>query len=352
MRFEPASQRLRCGACRGEQALDEPAAAALAQALAEQDYAHYLALRAGQEPEVAVQTVSCPQCGAHCEFPPRVVAMPCAFCATPLQATQGHAQRHLRPHALLPFLLDDGAARQAFARWVGSRWFAPNALKHLVRSPDGGRGVYLPAWTIDAHSHTEYRGERGRHRQLRETRQNAQGQSETVTRTVTDWTPVQGELELQFDDELIPASASLPAAGAPALAMPALDALRVLDGDFQAGFQTEAYTLGLEPAFAQAKTRFELRIEAAVRRQIGGDAQRIQALHSQFDAIRFRLILLPAWIYSYRFQGRVWQVVVNGHSGTVAGERPWSAWKIGLAGAGLALGAALLWWLGQGSSVS
>ncbi|WP_374438035.1 hypothetical protein [Inhella sp.] len=352
MRFEPGSQRLRCGACRGEQVLDDPGAAALAQALAEQDYAHYLALRAGQEPALAAQAVDCPQCGARCEFPPMVVAMPCAFCAAPLQATQAHAQRQIRPHALLPFQLDDGGARQAFARWVGSRWFAPNALKALVRSPDGGRGVYLPAWTIDAHSHSEYRGERGTHRQLRETRQNAQGQSETVTRTVTDWTPVAGELDLQFDDELIPASASLPAAGAPALAMPALAALRVVDADYQAGFQTEAYALGLEPAFAQAQAHFEARIRSAVEREIGGDEQRIHSLHSQFDAIRFCLILLPAWIYSYRFQGKVWQVVVNGHNGTVAGERPWSAWKIALTVAGVALGAALLWWLGQGGSVA
>jgi hypothetical protein len=104
----------------------------------------------------------------------------------------------------------------------------------------------------------------------------------------------------------------------------------------------EAYQLGLEPAFVQARERFEAQIRAAVREQIGGDEQRIHQLHTAFDAIRFRHLLLPVWIYSYRWKGRLCQVVVNGHSGEVAGERPWSAWKIAGLLLGLAAAAALL----------
>ena len=80
------------------------------------------------------------------------------------------------------------------------------------------------------------------------------------------------------------------------------------------------------------------RIAEAVREQIGGDEQRVHALQTAFDAIRFKHLLLPVWIYSYRWKGRLRQVVVNGHNGRVAGERPWSAWKI----AGLVLGLAAL----------
>ncbi len=331
MRFDPQAGRLRCAACGGEQAIASPDAAAQAAALAEQDYAGFLALRAGQEPAIAPQLVGCPQCGARSEFPAHVVAAPCAFCGAPLQAAQAQAERLIRPHALLPFAVDDAAARRAFAAWVGSRWFAPSALKELVRRPSAGRGVYVPAWTFDAHSLNRFQGERGTHRQLQESTRDAQGQVVTRTRTVTDWTPVAGELALQFDDELVSASASLPAAGLDALDGLDLGALQPVDDDYQAGFVVEAYQLGLQPAFEQARERFDARIAAAVRQRIGGDQQRIHQLHTGYDQIRFRHLLLPVWLYSYHWQGRLWQVAVNGRSGRVAGERPWSGWKIGVA---------------------
>jgi hypothetical protein len=40
---------------------------------------------------------------------------------------------------------------------------------------------------------------------------------------------------------------------------------------------------------------------------------------------------MPVWIGSYRFAGKPYQIVVNGQSGEVEGDRPWSKWKIVLA---------------------
>jgi hypothetical protein len=47
---------------------------------------------------------------------------------------------------------------------------------------------------------------------------------------------------------------------------------------------------------------------------------------------------MPVWIASYRFGGKVYAVVVNGQTGAVHGDRPWSAWKI----AGAVLAAAVV----------
>jgi hypothetical protein len=37
---------------------------------------------------------------------------------------------------------------------------------------------------------------------------------------------------------------------------------------------------------------------------------------------------LPIWLANYRYRDRLFQVLVNGRNGRVAGDRPWSAWKI------------------------
>ena len=71
------------------------------------------------------------------------------------------------------------------------------------------------------------------------------------------------------------------------------------------------------------------------------DVQRIHARQSVVDDIRFKHLLMPVWIGSYRFGGTPYQIVVNGQSGEVEGDRPWSVWKLALAVA-LALIALLL----------
>ena len=72
-------------------------------------------------------------------------------------------------------------------------------------------------------------------------------------------------------------------------------------------------------------------IDRDIRRDIGGDEQRITSRNTRYDDVRFKHILLPVWISSYRYADKVYRFVVNGRTGEVQGERPWSAWKIALA---------------------
>ena len=41
--------------------------------------------------------------------------------------------------------------------------------------------------------------------------------------------------------------------------------------------------------------------------------------------------LLPVWMAAYRYNGKAYRFIVNGQTGKVQGERPWSVWKITLA---------------------
>jgi hypothetical protein len=83
----------------------------------------------------------------------------------------------------------------------------------------------------------------------------------------------------------------------------------------------------------------EPEIRAAICRDIGGDRQRILSMTPKYFDISFKHILLPIWLSSYRYADRTYRFIVNGQTGTVQGERPWSIWKI----AGAVLAAILLW---------
>jgi hypothetical protein len=83
-------------------------------------------------------------------------------------------------------------------------------------------------------------------------------------------------------------------------------------------------------------------IERDVKFDIGGDRQRIHRLDTTVQDVTFKHILLPVWLAAYKYRGKTYRFVVNGATGRVQGERPYSAWKITFAViVGLILAAAI-----------
>ena len=64
---------------------------------------------------------------------------------------------------------------------------------------------------------------------------------------------------------------------------------------------------------------------------IGGDRQRIHDIRHPVNDVTFKHILLPVWLAAYKYRGRTFRFVVNGRTGRVQGERPYSALKITIA---------------------
>ena len=71
-------------------------------------------------------------------------------------------------------------------------------------------------------------------------------------------------------------------------------------------------------------------IESSVRSDIGGDEQRIDGLSTAYSEITFKHLLLPVYAGAYRYNSKLFQIVVNGRTGEIQGERPYSVWKIAL----------------------
>jgi hypothetical protein len=158
------------------------------------------------------------------------------------------------------------------------------------------------------------------------------------------WTPVAGRVARFFDDVLVLASRSLPQGYTQALEPWDLTRLVPYAPELLAGFRAEGYTVGIEDGMAEARGHMDRMIERDVRFDIGGDRQEIHAIETEVSAVTFKHILLPVWAAAYRYRGRSYRFVVNGQTGTVKGERPWSAWKIAAAviiGAVVVIGAFL-----------
>ena len=142
------------------------------------------------------------------------------------------------------------------------------------------------------------------------------------------WTPAAGQVARSFDDVLVLAGETLPAHLVEALEPWDLDGMRPFTPDYLTGFEGELYQLPVDGAFERAQALMREVIAGDIRADIGGDQQMIERMEVAHDATTFKHVLLPVWVAAFIFVGRSFRFVVNGRTGEVHGERPWSFWKI------------------------
>jgi ribosomal protein S27E len=280
--------------------------------------------------ETALQ-VTCSGCGGTIEFQPPQVAGSCPFCAAQIVAQPVAADARIAPTGVLPFHTTKQQASSAIKSWVSSRWFAPSALAKLA-SQDTLRGIYIPFWTYDADTVSDYSGSRGEYYYVTEyvTETDDQGNQRQVAQQVqrTAWYPASGRVSNNFDDVLITATKAVNRNRLNDLQPWDLPQLKPYEPAFLSGFEAQRYQVPLDQGFTEAKELMKRDIEVSVARAIGGAEQRIDGIQTRYMNITFKHILLPVWIGAYRFQGKVFQVVVNARTNEVKGERPYSGGKI------------------------
>lgn len=337
--FAPGTDALQCPYCGTQNAIDAPDLA-----IKERDFAAQVRALREQQAVYEVQTVQCESCGAESTLDDNVTADRCPFCGTSMVLTE-HTQRLIKPQGVLPFKIKRAEAEEAFRDWLRSLWFAPNDLKKYARREGRLAGMYLPYWTFDTEATTQYRGQRGEYYYETETYTDDEGNTKTRRVRRTRWYPARGTVHVTFDDVLVIASDGLPRAYVRRLEPWDLDDLRPYAEAYLSGFRTESYTVELDEGYRIARARMQPAIEQAIRRDIGGDTQRITSKATDYDGTTFKHILLPVWLTAYRYGDDVYRIMVNARTGEVQGERPWSAVKIALALLAVVLIAATIWYL-------
>ena len=306
-----------------------------AEQVEERSFEQYLQIRPEQTEQLAANAleVQCQSCGATVAFTPPEVARQCDFCGIQIVAQAKSADPILAPEGILPFRITSKEANAGLRQWLQSRWFAPSALKNFTQ-PDAISGVYLPFWTYDTNTTSYYTGERGEHYYTSETyyTTDSQGKQVANTRQVlhTRWFPASGTVTRWFDDMLVPATQSLPQNRLAGLEPWDLAELVAYDPAFLSGFKAQRYQVELAQGFERVKQVTVGVIQSDVRQNIGGDEQRIQNVSTHYSGITFKHLLLPIYAGAYRCNGRIYQIVVNGRTGEIQGDRPYSIWKIAL----------------------
>lgn len=323
MVFDPKAGKLACPYCASTRAIQINAGE-----IVERDFQSYLRPEAERLQPLArdAMQVSCSSCGATVVFIPPETATSCDFCGGKIVAQPKAADPLVAPESVLPFSFSNSQAVNALKNWTSSRWFAPNKLKTMAQH-DKAESVYLPYWTFDAFTSSNYTGKRGEDYQERQTYyENGERKERRVTKT--RWYSASGNVERHFNDVPVPATKSVLPKYLERLQWD-FGGLVSYEPAYLSGHKAQTYQVSLEEGFERFQQIAESIIREDVRRDIGGDRQQIYMVDTDYSNITFKHLLVPVYAGAYRFNNKVYQVVINGRTGEVQGERPYSWMKIG-----------------------
>ena len=277
-----------------------------------------------------VDIIKCPSCAAQFHLEENEHAGDCPFCGTPVIAGT-ELSRPIRPRSLMPFAITQDQALNIFDRWMKSRWFAPSSLNSRAKRNDKLTGVYLPYWTYDSDTQTHYQGQRGTiyyERQVVNARIGGRNIRKVRQVAKTRWSPASGRIDRHFDDVLTGASKTLPRAIIDNLAPWDLSKLVPYSEAYLSGFRSEIYQITVDEGFLRAQQIMDYAIRNDIRRNIGGDQQRINHLSTEHEQTTYKHLLLPIWSAAFQYRDQTYRYVINGHTGKIHGERPYSLVKI------------------------
>lgn len=281
---------------------------------------------------VETKTVICKMCGGESVYDALQIAGTCPFCGSN-QVMEEKGKDTLAPGGVCVFKIDKKTAAENFNKWLGKRFFCPKIVKETAEA-DKFQGLYLPYWTFDTDTVTNYSARYG----IDHRRRKSDGNYETITK----WYHTSGSYRQFIDDELVNASTQHDRS-----LMAGLEPFNTADNvaykpEYIAGFASERYAIGLKEGWEKAKSSIYSKLRSNVRHKILRDhrADRVDNLNTKtiYNNITYKYLLLPIWISSFRYGDKTYQFMVNGQTGKVAGRTPIDKLKVALTiGAGVLL---------------
>lgn len=306
LHFQIGTNETKCSSCGNTQLIEEKK-----EKIKKFNYDEFIKKINLKESVREVNSIECSNCGAVICFEDNLVGGDCTFCTTPLSIAQSKLTQQIHPESLLPFAIDQETANRKFKEWFASRWFAPNDLKRMSTNPDRLTGIYIPFWLFNADTTTDYTGTK-----IVKFDKSSKAYKKS------------GTVYYEFNNLDIVASTTLPKECVDELEPWDLENLLPFNEKYIFGFKTQGYQINLPNGFENGKEKMNKELSSIVKSDIGGDEQEIKTMETKYSNLSFQHVLLPIWMSSFKYKGKIQQFVINGRTGEVQGERPYSKWKL------------------------
>lgn len=263
---------------------------------------------------------TCPSCGAEVMTTDSTAATECYYCHNPV-VLGGRLSGKLKPDKIIPFVISREAAIKNFEEMCSKKWFLPHGF-FSKKQIEKMTGVYFPYWYHD--SEDEVR-------------------STISAKTVDTWQVGRQQYtetkkyELRRNGVTDINNISYGALSKENQMM--LNSVHPYDtGDIKdfsmtylSGFQAEKRDIEME----SLRKRAQEDVEEYVRELIKESCSEYSSVHIESISTKnlnkdWRYTLLPVWVITYKFGGKIYPYAMNGQTGKMYGSLPASYKRLAL----------------------
>jgi ribosomal protein L37AE/L43A len=264
----------------------------------------------------------CNKCGAETIIKKERTITNCVFCGS-LNTLAPSQTLGIKPQLVIPFEIDGTNAKKIIMEWKKNLMWVPRKFKTQLVKNLSKYAVYLPYWSFNADTHSEYKGVRGDYYYTLDAHT-----SSLIPQRRTNKTNVSGQFHLSFNNFLSYGSNNANYALLEKIESFNLERAVEFNHTYLNKHLAEKYYIGIEFGWSNALVTLKKTLVTEVKKQIGGNVIPDLIVTPSYALHSFKLIYLPFYVIGYTNQEEKYQIIVNGQNGKISGSYPISSLKI------------------------
>lgn len=257
---------------------------------------------------------TCPSCGGEIDAHTTTAATTCPYCDSPV-ILPGQISGEFHPDLIIPFRLDQEAAKKAYKTFCQGKPLLPKAFQSDQRIQEI-TGIYVPFWLFSCEAEGSVNYDAQRIRKWRDS---------SFEYTKTDFYLVTSEGKVDFDYVPVDGSIVMDDAYMESIEPYDMEMAIPFDEGYLSGYEAQKYDVTKEESRKRAedriKTSFDELLDQSVNR---GRYSIVIPRNSRIGCTKGKVqyALMPVWVIKVKYKDTIYQFAMNGQTGKLAGELP------------------------------
>lgn len=260
-----------------------------------------------------MKSYNCPSCGAELVCEETTVATSCPYCGNP-SIVPGQFAGMLRPDYIIPFKLDEDAAKAALKRHYRGKALLPKAFSAENRIQEI-KGVYVPFWIFD--------GEADAKAEFDATRAGRVFRQGNLEVRETEHYHLRRGGRIPFRHIPADASTKMPDNYMDSIEPYDFEELKEFSSAYLPGFFANKYDVEAEDCAERISERAKNSALAVLESAVSGyDSVTMTGSAVELKSLEHRYAMLPVYLLATRWQGEEYLFAMNGQTGKLIGDLP------------------------------
>ena len=296
VKYDPATLKMVCPFCGTSRELPQPEEGAVIEEL---DF-NTAIQRASVNWGTVRKLIVCSNCGGQSIYEASQVSGCCPFCGSTSVMPAAENEQIMAPGAVIPFAVDTDKAHRCFVDHLKRKRFVPKGVFNVKL--DNFIGLYLPFWTYDTDTVSSYVAQIG------------YAHKDSDGDTYYTYKKYKGVRNQFIDDMIVYATDKVQHPHITKVQHFYFDKMVPYKPEYLAGFVAERYTVGLNDGWERAKEQIREKTKRILNRKFFMKAT-IDAINYSFYNVKFRYVLAPIYLATYKCGRQTFPVAINGQTG-------------------------------------